>query len=163
MPGGDPTRPGGARGAAAWVALVWIARGAVAAVFLAAALPKIADPIGFATAIRNYQVFPAWSVAPLAALVPMLELVGAVALVSGWRRRAGAIVLGGLTVAFIALIASVIARGIDVACGCFGHAEAAESIGWPLLVRDLALGVAVWIAAREPAGRARGAIDEKRP
>lgn len=132
-------------------ALVWIARLAVAAVFVAAALPKIADPIGFAGAIRNYQVFPAWSIVALAALVPMLEAVGAIALVTGWKRRAGALVLGGLTVAFIALITSVIVRGIDVACGCFGHADAAESIGWPLLARDLALLAAVVIAAREPA------------
>lgn len=132
-------------------AIVWAARVVVAAVFVAAALPKIADPLAFAAAIRGYQAFPSWSHNGLAALVPMLELVGAIALVSGWKRRAGAILLGGLTLAFIALIASVIARGIDVECGCFGQAAAAEAIGWPLLVRDLGLLAAIVIAGREAA------------
>lgn len=136
-------------------AAVWSARLVVAAVFIAAAIPKIADPLAFAAAIRGYQAFPAWSHNLLAAFVPMLELVGAIALLGGWKRRAGAIVLGGLTLAFIALIASVIVRGIDVACGCFGQAEAAESIGWPLLARDVALLVAIVVAAREP-GRREG-------
>jgi putative oxidoreductase len=134
--------------------LAWLARVAVAAIFVAAALPKILDPLGFAAAIRGYQVFPTWAEHGLAALVPMLELVAAIALVSGWRRRAGAILLGGLTLAFIALIASVIVRGIDVACGCFGHAAEAEAIGWPLLARDLGLLVLIAIAAREPRPRA---------
>ncbi|MCB9567514.1 MAG: DoxX family membrane protein [Myxococcales bacterium] len=126
------------------------ARLLVAAVFVAAAVPKILDPAGFAAAIRNYQAFPYWSWNGLAVGVPMLEVVGALALLSGWKRQAGALLLGGLTLAFVALITSVIVRGIDIGCGCFGQSEAAESVGWPLLVRDLGLLAAIVVAAREP-------------
>jgi putative oxidoreductase len=129
------------------LALVWSARIVVAGVFGVAATPKIDDLVGFAADIRNYQVFPEWSLYVIAATVPMIELVAALALVSGRERmsRAGAIVLAGLTVAFIGLIASVIVRGIDLQCGCFGKQEAADAVGWPTLVRDVALlgGIAV--------------------
>ena len=50
-------------------------------IFLAAALPKIADPPGFAKAIWAYGLFPPWSINPLALLLPWLELV------CGGRRR----------------------------------------------------------------------------
>lgn len=127
----------------------WAARLVVAGVFIAAAAPKILDPAAFAAAIRNYQAFPHWTWNGLAALVPMLELVGAVALLTP-KRRPAALLLGGLTLAFIALIASVIVRGIDIGCGCFGEASAAEAVGWPLLLRDVALLAAIVVAGWAP-------------
>ncbi len=123
--------------------MVWAARLAVGATYVAAAVPKAGDLVGFAEDIRNYQSFPEWSLYVLAAVVPMVELVGAAALLSGRTRwvRAGAVVLGALTVAFIALIASVMVRGIDLDCGCFGKQTEteAEAVGWPTLLRDVAL------------------------
>ena len=101
--------------ARAWsrLAIVWAARLGAAATFVVAAVPKADDLVGFAEDIRNYQAFPDWSLYAIAAIVPMLELVGAAALLSTRERwvRAGGVVLGGLTLAFIALIASVIGRG----------------------------------------------------
>ena len=136
------------------LAIVWGARITAAAVFVYAAVPKIDDLVGFADDIRNYQVFPEWSLYFIAAIVPMVELVAAVAFVSGRERlvRAGGLVLGLLTIAFIALIASVIVRGIDLQCGCFGKQTAADAIGWPTLVRDVALLVAIVVGmvARVP-------------
>jgi putative oxidoreductase len=138
----------------AWLrfAVVWAARIVVAGVFGVAATPKIDDLVGFAADIRNYQVFPEWSLHLIAATVPMIELLAALALVSGRERmsRAGAIVLGGLTVAFIGLIASVIVRGIDLQCGCFGKQEAADAVGWPTLVRDVALLAGIAVAMLRP-------------
>jgi len=141
----------------AWLrlAVVWAARLVVAGVFVIAAVPKIDELVGFAADIRNYQVFPEWSLHGIAAIVPMLELAGALALLGGRERlvRAGALLLGVLTVAFIGLIASVIVRGIDLECGCFGKQAAADAVGWPTLVRDVALlaGIAVaMLPARRP-------------
>jgi uncharacterized membrane protein YphA (DoxX/SURF4 family) len=119
----------------------------VAAVFIAAAVPKIVDLEGFATDIASYQSFPYWSVNLLAAVVPMIELWGAFALLVGWKRRGAALALGLLTVGFIALVSSVIVRGIDLQCGCFGHDVQASAVGWPLLLRDVALLAAIAVAA----------------
>ncbi len=129
--------------------LSWAVRIGVATVFVVAAVPKAGDLLSFAADIRNYQVFPERSLHVIAAIVPMLELVGAAALLSGHPRwvRAGGLLLGVLTVAFIALIASVIVRGIDLQCGCFGKQAAADAVGWPTLWRDVALLVAIAVAA----------------
>jgi len=143
--------------ATATLVSIWAARIAVAITFVVAAVPKAIDLEPFAVDIRNYQVFPEWSLHVLAALVPMIEIVGAAAIVSGRERwvRAGAVVLGALTLAFVALVASVLVRGIDLQCGCFGRDEAAASVGWPTLVRDLLLFAAIVWAARPTPVRAR--------
>ncbi len=140
-------------------AIVWAARIAVAATFVIAATPKVVELEAFATAIDNYRAFPRWSINGLAAVVPMLELVGAAAVMSGRQRwvRAGAIVLGGLTTAFIALVVSVLTRGIDLQCGCFGGNELTELVGWPTLVRDVALLSAIVVAGLETRRSASGA------
>jgi putative oxidoreductase len=128
--------------------VIWAARLGVAITFVVAAVPKVIELEAFAVDIRNYQAFPEWSLHLLAAIVPMFELVGAVAILSGRERwvRAGAVVLGALTLAFVALVASVIVRGIDLQCGCFGH-DVAASVGVATLVRDVVLLAAVAIAA----------------
>jgi putative oxidoreductase len=133
----------------AWTVAIWAARIGVAITFLVAAVPKVIDLEPFAIDIRNYQVFPEWSLHLLAAIVPMVEIVGAVAIASGRERwvRSGAVVLGLLTAAFVALVASVIIRGIDLQCGCFGQDETASAVGVPTLVRDVGLLAAIAIAA----------------
>jgi hypothetical protein len=60
----------------------WLARLVLAGVFLAAAAPKIADPPAFAAAIANYRLFPDAAVNLIATVVPALELVGALALLT---------------------------------------------------------------------------------
>lgn len=132
------------------IATVWAARLGVAAVFVLAAIPKLLDVPAFAADVRNYQAFPDATVHLVAGIVPAMELVGAASLVTGLERRAGAVVLGLLTIGFIALIASVLVRGIDLQCGCFGRDAEAASVGWSLVARDVALLVAIGIAAACP-------------
>ena len=136
--------------------LVWAARISVAAVFVLAALPKLLDLPAFAEDLRSYQTFPDPTVHLVAGIVPALELVGAAALLTGVGRRAGAIVLGLLTVGFIVLLSSVLVRGIDLQCGCFGRDEQAAAVGWPLVARDVGLLVLVGLAAAAPSGVAAG-------
>src|SRR5690606_33505489 len=112
------------------------------------------DPAKFAQDIANYQAFPYWTWNLAAAIVPVTEILAGLAVLSGVKRRAGAIVLGSLTVAFIGLILSVIVRGIDLSCGCFGEAPEASEVGWPLLLRDVGLLIAI-VAAYLPPERPR--------
>lgn len=137
------------------LALTWLARLTLAGVFLAAAAPKLADPVGFATAIANYQAFPDASVNLIATLVPALELVGALALLTPWR-RGGALLLAGLLLGFTALLAVSLARGLDLSCGCFGASSggAAEPVSALHLLRNLGLLAltAMVLAAPRPAG-----------
>ncbi len=132
------------------IAVGWLGRIVVAGVFLFAGFNKLTDPAAFAQDIANYQVFPHWSWNLAAAIVPITEILAALALLIGFKRRAAAIVLGALDVAFIGLIASVIWRGIDLDCGCFGEATAASNVGWPMLLRDVALLLAIAAAYLPP-------------
>jgi uncharacterized membrane protein YphA (DoxX/SURF4 family) len=132
------------------IAVGWIGRLVVGGVFLFAGVHKLLAPDAFAQDIANYQVFPHWTWNLAAAIVPIAEVLGALALLTDFKRRAAAIVLGALNVAFIALIVSVIWRGIDLSCGCFGAAAEANTVGWPMLLRDLALMLAIAAAYLPP-------------
>jgi len=113
-------------------------------VFIAAALPKIADPPGFAKAIWAYGLFPAWSLHPLALVLPWLELFCGLALCLGFWLRATAIWVGALLLSFCLALAINLARHHPVDCGCFGaaapktEAERLADMRW-LLLRDAAL------------------------
>jgi uncharacterized membrane protein YphA (DoxX/SURF4 family) len=128
----------------------WIGRLVVGGVFLYAGVHKLLAPDTFAQDIANYQAFPHWTWNLAAAIVPVTEVLGALAVLIDYKRRAGAIVLGALNVAFIGLILSVIWRGIDLSCGCFGATTEASAVGWPMLLRDLALMLAIAAAYLPP-------------
>ena len=122
----------------------WLARLVLAGVFLAAAAPKIADPLGFAAALANYRVFPDVALHPIATAVRARELVAALAVLTGWRLRGGLWLLGGLLLAFTGLLAATLARGLDLDCGCFGRDDAAVDPVGPLhLLRNTGLLVLV--------------------
>jgi putative oxidoreductase len=117
----------------------WAARLGLAGVFLAAAAPKLADPLGFAAALANYRVFPDALLNVIATVVPALELVAALAVLTGWRLRGGALLLGGLLLAFTGLLAASLARGLDLDCGCFGRTEQVDPVSPLHLLRNVGL------------------------
>lgn len=132
-----------------------IGRLIVGGVFVFAGVVKLLDPVEFAQDIANYQAFPYWTWNLAAAVVPVIEILAGLAVLIGFKRRAGALVLGSLTLAFIGLILSVIVRDIDLSCGCFGEATEASEVGWPLLLRDVGLLVAIAAAYLPPELRSR--------
>jgi hypothetical protein len=130
--------------------LVLLCLAGLAAVMLRAAWPKIADPHAFAVMVYRYQFLPESLVNATALLVPWLEVVCAATLLClPPLRHAAAWMCGLLLLAFTALIASALARGItDIGCGCFSvHTNAAETIGWLNIARNLALLTLATIAA----------------
>ena len=126
-------------------------------VFIGAALPKLADPPGFAKAIWAYDLFPAWSLNPLALTLPWLELACGLALCLGVWLRAAALWVGALLLSFCLALAINLVRHHPVDCGCFGgaaHLTGAERLTdmrWSLL-RDAGL---LLLAAQVLAGTRR--------
>jgi putative oxidoreductase len=114
------------------------ARLVLAAVFIVAGALKLRDPAGLANDIANYQLTPA--LAPvLAAVLPPFEILLGVTLLAfgaSWR-RAAALCAAALMVMFTVAAGAALARGLDVACGCFG--SAGGTVGWTTIARDLAL------------------------
>jgi putative oxidoreductase len=138
-----------------WFA-VRLAAGVLGAVFLWAGLAKAQDVAGFFRDLQSFRLFPAPLAAALAYYIPALELVAGVAVLLRRWRRAGALVLGAMAVAYFLVLALSWARGLDISCGCFGGGPERVDFPW-LLLRDallLPLAVVVYIGgAEKPAPR----------
>ena len=96
--------------------------------FIAAALPKIADPPSFAHMVYNYRLVPGAFVNIMALGMPWFELLLGVALVLGlWPRTSSALV-GALLLVFIVAIGANLARGNAIDCGCFNVSAANRTV-----------------------------------
>lgn len=129
-----------------------ILRLTLAAIFLAAAVPKILDPAAFATNIESYLILPDQLVNAVALVLPWMEFLLAALLVCRvWLDTA--LSLSALLLAvFLGAIASAHLRGIDLDCGCFGAAGGTtDDMRWYLVRDSLFLAVALaatWLHSR---------------
>jgi putative oxidoreductase len=124
------------------------ARVLLGALFLWASASKVPDMAGFAESVANYRIVPPALVPFTASALVGLEMAAGVALMVNVWARAAALLLGALLAAFTVGLASALARGIDLACGCFGGTDAAT---WWTVLRDLVLlGWALGVAASSP-------------
>jgi len=99
----------------------------LAAVFMLAGGLKIADPIGFARNIVDYDLVPELFAPMIAVVLPWWE-VSAAALALAGRWKIGALaMLTGMSAAFLVIGAITLARGLSVECGCFGFLS--EKVG----------------------------------
>ena len=127
------------------VLLRWV----VAGVFLYAGTLKALDPAYFATQVDHYRFLPYALSCAVGVYLPWLEILAGAALALGIHRAGASLLLGGMLVVFFIALTSAWARGLDIACGCFGHTASKSS--YPLsLVIDAALFAALCIATRRP-------------
>lgn len=115
----------------------WGARLILAGLFLWAGIRKAMEPALFLQDIESYELLPyrwAW----LSSIwLPFLEITAAAALLTTRRwAQAGASVIGGMLLVFLAAILSAWARGLSLSCGCFGSSDEPANYPW-LVVRDL--------------------------
>lgn len=115
------------------------------AVFVAAALPKIADPPSFAHMIYNYRMLPGTLVNAAGLFLPWFELLTGVALVLGIWRRTASVAIGALLLVFIVAIGFNLVRANPIDCGCFDVSAAGRSVeerfqdmGW-VIARDVGM------------------------
>jgi putative oxidoreductase len=100
----------------------WILRVAVAAVFIAAAIPKIVDPAAFVASIQTYRLIPDGAAVIFSVWLPWLELGAALAIFPRRQRSGASWLLLALTFVFLAALGQAWLRGLDITCGCFGSA-----------------------------------------
>jgi len=112
----------------------------IGALFIYAGAVKIIDPVEFARDIDNYKMLP-WKLGVgLALYLPWLEIVCGLALITRILFRGSVFIVTSLMTFFI--VASIVAkaRGLDVSCGCFGHASKYLNFSWHLALDFLLLG-----------------------
>jgi putative oxidoreductase len=121
------------------VKFVWrIANVIVGGIFIYAGAIKALDPIRFASDIDNYKILP-WTIAAgLAFYLPWLEILCGVALIVHRLYLGGLSVLTALTSIFIVASIAAKVRGLDITCGCFGHASKSWNFSGHLAL-DLAI------------------------
>jgi putative oxidoreductase len=113
---------------------------AVGGIFVYAGILKALDPAQFAAGIANYKLLP-WSAGVVLALyLPWLEILCGVALIVRRLHVAAALILSALCGTFLIALVSAKARGLDIACGCFGHSGSGH------LLRSLLIDAAILCA-----------------
>jgi uncharacterized membrane protein YphA (DoxX/SURF4 family) len=115
------------------------ARLVVGGLFIYAGWLKARDPGALIADLWNYRLLPEGSAYWIAALMPYLEIVAGLALITGLQRRGAHLVLGAMLLVFILALGAAWARGLEISCGCFGVGTA-ETSNYPLLIgRNLGL------------------------
>jgi putative oxidoreductase len=95
----------------------------LAGIFIFAGVTKAIDPVQFASDIDNFKILP-WPVSvALAFYLPWLEIFCALGLVFRFLYRGALSILSASIVAFTLAITAAKVRGLDITCGCFGHAS----------------------------------------
>jgi putative oxidoreductase len=114
-------------------------------VFVWAGAVKALDVPAFAGQVAAYQLLPyAWNYA-VAATLPYVELLAGALLLGNLRVKSATLLTALLNGVFVVVLFSVLARGLDIDCGCFGPDAGTtplQALGRDLLL--LAMAVAVY-------------------
>lgn len=107
------------------------------AIFGVAGISKLLDQQGTRRVFTEFHV-PRFAVGPAALLLPILEIMTAAALLISFSVVWGAFGVVVLSTMFVVVVGLSFARGRRPDCFCFGEFFSGP-IGWPTLVRNLAL------------------------
>jgi uncharacterized membrane protein YphA (DoxX/SURF4 family) len=100
---------------------------ALGAIFVVAALPKLADPPSFAHMIYNYRILPAGLINISALAMPWVELLSGLALILGIWTRPARWIITLLLITFMIAIGFNLLRGNAIDCGCFDVSAAGKT------------------------------------
>ena len=139
--------------------IVLAARYALALLFLTAAVGKLRHPSYFRGNLREYALLPGLLVPLVAGLIPVAELLIALAAVVTTTASSAMIAAGGLLGLYALAMAINLMRGRhDIDCGCTGPAMRQTLNSW-LVIRNVVLIAVALIGAATPIARTFGAID----
>ena len=123
---------------------------------LLAGITKLADRTAFRRAVVEYELLPTALERPFATILPLLETVLGTLLLLGLGTSVAAALATPLFLSFGVAIGVNLLRGRQFDCHCFG-AVRSDRIGWPALLRSVALVLAALVVA---AGASRfGALE----
>jgi putative oxidoreductase len=93
----------------------------VAGVFLLSACGKLVDITRYSIVpVVEFGTLPAWAAPIFGAVLPFVELLCALGLLFGVLTRLSSLGVMAMSASFFFAKASLLMRGMDIACGCFG-------------------------------------------
>ncbi|MFH0998672.1 MAG: cation diffusion facilitator family transporter [Pseudomonadota bacterium] len=126
-----------------WTEKKWPRRFALAArlilggVFIYASWDKILHPAAFAEAVFNYQLLPSQLINLMALVLPWLELILGVLLLSGIWTPGAVLGVNLLMITFLGALIINTARGLNISCGCFSTETTSSGLSWWVVLRDV--------------------------
>jgi uncharacterized membrane protein YphA (DoxX/SURF4 family) len=121
--------------------LSFILRIIIGGIFLVSGLAKISDPVRFLLTLREFRLFSESIVPFTAVFLPWLEFFLGLSVVLGVLYRTSALMLAGLNMMFIIALGSVMVRGFEIDCGCFGLVadilKLPDMADWKAVVRNV--------------------------
>jgi uncharacterized membrane protein YphA (DoxX/SURF4 family) len=130
--------------------------------FVYAGIPKIIEPLAFATSIGNYGLLPNAMINAIALVLPWLELLCAIGLMIGWRIKLNAALCAAMLAVFTTAVAYAVIMGLKIDCGCFGSAGGDE-VSWIKAGKNMLMLLGLVVVYRYPTsplafdGRSKGA------
>lgn len=118
--------------------------------FIYAAIPKITEPLAFATSIANYGLVPSFAVNAMALVLPWLELICAIGLMVGWRTRMNAAFCAGMLAVFTIAVSYAVVLGLKIDCGCFGS-SGGDEVSWLKVGKNTLMLLGLLFVYRYPA------------
>lgn len=113
---------------------VGLLRIVLAVIFIGASLYKIRTPADFAHQIFNYKILPAWAINPSANVLPWLQFVCGLALLTRKFSQAAGAWIVILMATFQIALATALFRGLNISCGCFKAGGSTAT--WLTFARD---------------------------
>jgi uncharacterized membrane protein YphA (DoxX/SURF4 family) len=101
----------------------------VGTTFLVAAIGKIREGSAFVDEVLDYDLLPEGLAEAYATGLPWVEISVACLLIAGLVTRVAAGVAALVSLSLVIANAVVLARGVNLACGCFGDMAALETRG----------------------------------
>ncbi|MBA2588661.1 MAG: DoxX family membrane protein [Alphaproteobacteria bacterium] len=122
-----------------WLVLSVAGRVCVGLVFVLAGVQKAQHWKILPGVIANYRLLPRFAVAPVSALLPVLEMIVGLLLLSGFASPAAPLAAIALLALFAAAMAINLRRGrAHIDCGC-GQSFLKQSLRWSLVARNAVL------------------------
>ncbi len=116
--------------------ILFLMRLTLGAVFSFSAWNKIMAPQALADAIVGFEIIPESIALEAAIMLIWLELICGTFMILGLWARATVIVITGMLTLFEVGLITVVARGIEVNCGCFGQFSEMQ-VGWSTIIRNM--------------------------
>jgi len=99
--------------------IILLSRLILGLIFIDASIDKIIDPSAFSDIIDNYHVTPLILNNLIALVIPWIELIIGICLITGIFLDGAVLISFVLLILFIFMISQALLRGIDLNCGCF--------------------------------------------
>ena len=115
----------------------FLARVVVGFIFISFGMEKIFEPSKFANEIGNYKMLPEILLNFSALILPWIEVISGLLLIAGVRIKANSAIIGSLLFVFIVAVATAMARGLSIKCGC--SSSNAQMVGFPKIFENLGL------------------------